>query len=380
MTIVRADADIFRFPNTLGALPTLSGGAGYFIASMGTMDAATEKIAAIGSVHWYGRPASTKTLSSAGGKIHFRTGSVTWATAGTTLRVGIQDLQGDGSGASVAQPDGTFDVYDDLVQGTDALSANAFVTATMSSGTKSIAHGQLLAVVFDLTVRNGADSIIMMALTAQTKGFSPCHNNYVGSWAATATGNCPIILLEADDGTLGIFAGCLFGVSASTSLSSSTTPDEIALVFQVPWEIEIGSLWTGIAPDLATHDWRLRLYSNPLGTPTALATVDGYGEQGTGDTDERWGGFSIAPQVIRPNIDYAIAIAGTGSAAFGLAQLSIADAAHRAVMGLSNCRQGSRSDDTGAFGSLDTTLIPALGFGVSGIHSGQPRPQYHLGI
>lgn len=55
------------------------------------MDAATEKTAMIGRVYISGRPGSAKTISAAGGgSISFRTGTVTFANAGTTIALGIK--------------------------------------------------------------------------------------------------------------------------------------------------------------------------------------------------------------------------------------------------------------------------------------------------
>src|SRR3990172_6421351 len=129
---------------------------GYGQTSSGTLDAAGEKIVFIGRMYLEGGPGS-KTISSAGGKIDWRTSAVTWATPGSALRVGIADV--DLTKGPPGRDDGTFDVRKDLVQGTDSLASNTWVSTAMDTGTKTIAHGDLVAIVFELTATLGVDSV-----------------------------------------------------------------------------------------------------------------------------------------------------------------------------------------------------------------------------
>ena len=57
-----------------------------------TIDAAVEAVHYTGQV-FLEAGSGSKTISSAGGKIHWRTsGTVTFANAGTTIRIGLQDV------------------------------------------------------------------------------------------------------------------------------------------------------------------------------------------------------------------------------------------------------------------------------------------------
>ncbi len=125
------------------ALQTLANKMGMIISSDGglmgsginnaTMDGAGESQAFIGKVFLEAGTGS-KTISSAGGKIRWRSGTVTFANAGTNFRIGIQDV------ASTGLEDGTFDVYADLVGGTDTITGSADQLTAMETGTKTISH------------------------------------------------------------------------------------------------------------------------------------------------------------------------------------------------------------------------------------------------
>src|SRR4030095_12915179 len=95
------------------------------------MNAATAKTAMIGRVYISGRPGSAKTIIAAvGGSISFRTGTVTFANAGTTIDLGIQDV--DTANGPTARPDGSFDVSRTLTGGTDTISSNTWTTFAMT--------------------------------------------------------------------------------------------------------------------------------------------------------------------------------------------------------------------------------------------------------
>src|SRR5512146_744096 len=121
----------------------------YGSSGTSALNAAGYKTAFIGNVYISGRPVGAKTISAAGGgSISFTPGTNTFADAGTNLRVGIQDA--DTSNSPVV-PDGTHDVYADLVPGSVTLTGGTWYEADMSSGTKSITHGQEIAIVFEMT-------------------------------------------------------------------------------------------------------------------------------------------------------------------------------------------------------------------------------------
>lgn len=346
-------------------------------ASAFTTDATDEKYAMMGRVHIDGRPSAAKTISSSGGKIHFRTGAVTWATSGTTLRIGIQDL--DNTTGPNGTPDGTFDVYDDIVQGTDSLSANTWTTITMSSGTKSIAHGDLIAVVFDLTTRNGSDSVAYSALN-QTQANHPLCRGYTTSWQNPING-LPLVVIEFDDGTLATILGSLPFITYTLELfSDSTNPDERGLIFQVPFACQVegcvlSPIYFGTG---ANSDCDITLYETPLGTPNALATKSILAEN-MNTTESAFFLLFSSPAYLKSNTDYCLAIKATGASNVGLRVCTLPSAASRCFIdGGTNLRKGTRNNGSGAF-SEDTTNLYVMGVLISAVDAG-PSPSYQLGL
>lgn len=347
--------------------------------AIGTMDAATEKVAFMGVVMWDGAPGSAKTMGSAS-KIHFLTGACTFADGSTTLRIGLQDLLATGS---IATPDGTFDVYADLTGGA-GITGSAVNTVTLStSGSKSVAHGQALAIVWDMTARGGADSVVITGLTSSTNlwrmpGAAPFTG---GGWGGTGQ-YTPMVLLEADDGTFGILSGVPFiSAAAITTYSDSTNPDERGLIFQVPFQCKVDGIWIQMGSGNAAADSTLSLYADPLGTPNALATASVLGEQGINSTTvTRTLFFPITEQTLSAGTDYCVALRATGASVVAISQATVT-ATHRSVMGLANCRLGTRNNGSGAF-SETTTEIPFIAMQISALDDGigMARANLALGV
>jgi hypothetical protein len=333
------------------------------------MDAAAEKVAFIGTVYIDGRPAGAKTISSGGGKIHFLPGTATFAdTTGTptTIRVGIQDLDDTtgGSGAGVgAAVDGTFDVYDDLVAGTDTITTSTWKTVTMSSGTKDITHGQKIAVVFDMTSRGaGATDTVQVtgvAIQVANAGWPQVQHN-TASWVRQ--NSLPICIIEFDDGTLGTIEGGL-PISAITgqSFASNSTPDEYGLIFQLPFESTAISLWMIAKPTTNAANGELILYSDPLGTPVAEATISLDANNFQLSDGVRFGEWTIPTAVtLAANTDYAVAFRPTTTTNVSLTLFTLPDANYRKFMAGTNVSRGHRTDNAGAFTST-TTSYPLIG-------------------
>jgi hypothetical protein len=345
------------------------------LSAMGTMDATGEKLAMVGTVFWADRSTSAKTFGTSS-KITIRTNNVTFADASTNLRVGIQDVAT--SGTVFAQPDGTFDVYADiggtsgLLTSSDDGVAKSF---TMTTGSKSITQGDLIAIVFDMTARGGSDSV-------QISGFSGRNYNYpmpplnlenTGSWAQVATYCVPNVLLEADDGTLGVFRGGQFYLSASTNwtFSDSTNPDERGLLFRVPFGCKIDSIRFMTGANDANADFTITLYSDPTGTPAAVVSRSWLGEHMAGNAGPRYLQVQFPDQyALSANTDYVLAIRATGSGNVSLGYYTLANALHRNVNGCANCAYAYRDGGSGAFNVSGTSTIPEMAILISAIETG----------
>lgn len=386
MSFVSISGNGHIFPTLLPMLRLYSTGGGIdttSFQSVGTIDAATEKLAFIGHVKWSDNPTAAKTVG-ASSKIHFRTGAATFADAGTNLRIGLQDVS-TASGPPV-QPDGTFDVYADVAGNSGLITSSddsVLKSITLStSGSKSVAQDQLIAIVFEMTARGGTDSLGLTNFYSIDRTNLPTSLVYIGSWAVvTINGSVPNVMLEAEDGTFGILRGAMYiAHGGQHSFASTSTPDEYALLFQVPYACKVDAVILATGNTSATADFSLVLYSTPTGTPTALATVSVLGEHLSNQSDDRYMIVPLGAEYgLQPNTDYAIAMQSTGAGNAILGYFDIGNAAHRTANGLGSCRQGTRTNATGAF-SETTTRIPLIGVQISALDDGAGMGKASLNI
>jgi hypothetical protein len=327
-----------------------------------TMDAAGESYAAIGRIHLTSGPGTSKTLSSSGGAIAWNSGAVTFGNAGTTLRIGINDVGATGleDGTWTSEP------FADLVGGTDTITANSLQVTPIETGSRSITHGDLIAVVFELQSRV-SDSIVVGYPSVST--LMPYGTADTGSGPAKLT-LPPMVTILFDDGTLGWFGmdSYAFRIPSVGAFGSSSTPDEYGLLFQVPVEMTITALFAQVGSIASTDDFELLLYSDPLGTPVAERTV-------TVDADLVSTGLyfegGIADFTLAAATNYVIAVRPTTTNTITIGKIALPGAAYRACMPFgTTTSQVSRTDNTGAFGSADTALLPLFGVWVSAIHDG----------
>ena len=99
------------------------------------------KFAFCGHIRIDGRPVGAKTISSAGGKLHFMAAGIGFVDLASTFDFGIQDVSASGP---PIQPDGTFDVKATLVGGGGVFTTTAWNQIPMTTGSKSITNGDTL--------------------------------------------------------------------------------------------------------------------------------------------------------------------------------------------------------------------------------------------
>lgn len=263
-------------------IPSLPGwGAAGVRANAVTMDAANEGLHSVGNVSIPG--GGSKTISSSGGSIFWFSGSSwTLSKATTNLRIGIQDAS---LTAAPVRGDGTFDVYADF-SSSSGLAANTYYESAMTTGTKTISHGDIVSIAHILTARGSGDSITIAAtsgtiFTAQDLQY-PVISTYTGAW-----GRSPVAQAHAgiifDDGTFGFISGGFVPKNISTvAYNSGSTPDEIGNLitpFRSMWVRGALAQLNLSATTSPQPTFEFCLYENPLGSsPTLLeaktVTVD----------------------------------------------------------------------------------------------------------
>lgn len=362
---------LIEFPNKRGVLFIALYGIPYGSfpnTQSNVINAVGESIAFIGRLYLESGPGTSKVFSSAGAKIYARAASVTFANGSTNFRAGIQDVS-----LTTGLEDGTYDVQGNFTGGGGGV-ANGMNEWAMGSGTKTITHGDLIAVVLELTARGGADSIGIVTPAVGVTG------NLIFPYCTTDTGGGPVkiktlpqVITESDDGTLGWFGSESWagGALQIASFNVDSTPDEYALVFEIPYKIEINAL-NGIITIGASAAAELILYSDPLGTPVAerVITIDPDVVAGTsfGLFEEQITAYELQASTkyaiaLRPTTTNNVAITGP---TFGSGNGHL----RRVTIWGTNASLYTRTGNTGAFGSEDTENIPALGFMANKIDNG----------
>ena len=327
-----------------------------------TIDAAGESVHFIGTCYIDGRPAAAKTLSAAGGTISWNPGAITFANAGTTLRIGIQDV--DGTNGTPARGDGTHDVYADLVGGTDTITATTWREDAMETGTKDITHGQLITIVFNLESRGGADSIQVRTHSSGLTTNFPTVTLEAPDATFAVQASLPIALITFDDGTLGwIYGSMLSSALGTVSLDVNSAADEIASIFQFSRPTPIDGLWFyGLLETAAGGGTtELILYSDPEGTPAAVSggtlTLDH--EQRSSSGVSRYFVENLpAVIVLSANTKYAVAVRPTSTENVTIHNNDVAAANHlKSMPGGTQAYYGTRAGQTGAFSTTTTRRL-----------------------
>lgn len=337
-----------------------------------TMDAAGESSFAVGHIRLSTGVGTTKTLSSAGGKIHWRTGAVTFANGSSNLRLGVQDVTASG----VNDDTWTSEPQADLVGGTDTITANTVMSTAIESGSRNITHGDFIAIGAELTARGGADSIVVATINAGVAAYS--------SHGAIDTGSGPALqslsqmfTIEFDDGTIGTFDSVVPHVyEARAAYGTGSNPDEYALVVQFPFTFQASGLYAHVANVVAADDFELLLYTDPLGSPSASKTLTfdsslfavTSGNPGTVSRP-----FTSTDVTIAANTLYGIAIRPSTANTLSHHQINLGsgNANLRRATQLGTSWSGySRDGNSGAFGSEETDILPVLGIWAQGFDDG----------
>lgn len=357
---------LVSIPNKIGALfwpmPFISIG---LAGNATTIDAVGESASLIGRIHLEGGSGSSKTISSAGGKIYWRSTAAVWADAATNLRIGIQDV-----GATGVE-DGTYDVQADLQPGAPAaLVTDGFNETAMASGSKTIADGDVVAVVIEMTARGATDSVTVGRYSGAATNF-PYSTIDISGTPVRSSAIIPITI-EFDDGSIGWIDAAYITPGNTTDMTgvavafnSGSTPDERGLIFQVPFACSIRKVRALVGSIGSSDDFEMVLYSDPLGTPVAERTIAANADQtGSITTVSDYELAFATPFTLAANTKYAITIRPTSANSITVQEYRFTTGYQKLMRPTqlgANWYLGYRSDQTGAF-TEETYTLPIIGF------------------
>lgn len=247
------------------------------VVASSSIGAAGRQVHLIGQVYLEDPTGGSKTISSSGGIIAWRTpSSPIFSNAGTQLDIGIQDLDLTIS-ATPARGDGTMDVSATLIGGTDSLGASGTKETAMETGSKTINHGDFIAVVFNMVSRGGSDSVSLGGYnegdyTDATRAIPSVSSVTSGTWS-TVTNMTPQVTLVFDDGTVGWLVEALPPISQSNvAFNSGSTPDEVGNLVKLRTKTRIVGFVSEIVTANNSSAFEFNVYTDPLGTPVSVAS------------------------------------------------------------------------------------------------------------
>jgi hypothetical protein len=229
------------------------------------------------AVHYLGffitEDGNPHTIDTSGlSSLRWRTGTVTFANAGTTVRVGLAPIDlANGPPGRAANTANVidFDVYADLIGGGGGITANAWQTHTPTNGSKLVASGDLIVFAVQMRARGGTDLIQASSDSALAFEHFPATTTFTASYAsASQMPTCEVVF---SDGARGWFFGTEVKVTTTPrTWNSGSVTKEYGQLFQLPFPVRVFGIYGSVDPD---NDFEAVLYSDPLGTPVAERTV-----------------------------------------------------------------------------------------------------------
>ena len=285
-----------------------------------------------------------------------------------TLRASIQGVA-DPTGAAGRKGNGTIGVS---ATGSAPGGVGAYTFTFTPAG--SYSTGDLIAIVVDLTsYTSGTFNLGALAIAGGS------NNDPANTFNNGGSNTCTNVILKAGDGTYGTLRGATWVPSAPTYVTYSTdsTYDEYGNVFTAPFKCQVTGVWfRGYPAARGTSLMDARIYSDPLGTPSALATA-------TGASNELWnttssaGGvgqlFFAAPITLTAGTQYAFGLrstAATGSEV-NIEEQQLQAANEGTIMpGGTSVYEIRRDAGTGAFAAVNTAYFLVGGIIITGLDDG----------
>lgn len=352
------------------------------LANLGSvvLDAANEACIMVGQV--FTEDGASHTIDTTGSSsLGWRTGSVTFANGGTTVKVGIAAVDlvaGPPARASNVADVITFDLSKSLTGGGGGIAATSWQEHVPDAGSKTIANGDLVAFCVQMTARGGADSIAASIAAGIASNARPSVTSFVGGTYSNPS-QLPNVVITFSDGTLGfMWGGSVASVGNNTQTWNNTSGiKEYGNFIQMPVSAKAYGIVFGTGPDGNTD---AVLYSDPLGTPVAentvsvdLNTIAGVG------TTRLFAALFPAPFSMAANTPYAAILKPTSATSISLQYKTFNAAAHQKAESLgTNAYAINR--DTGAFAAQNSSKDRFTIGLLVGAFDHPARPTYALGL
>lgn len=347
MTLVNLVGAGDWFPTPLMGFWTPAG------AAQVTLDADEEEIQMIGRIKIDG--GGSKTFGTSGSKIDWLPGTTITFLSGSTVRVGVKQVSlTTGPPGRAVIGAAAFDVYDDLVGGTDTITSTTWRSDPMSAGTPfTVTNGDLLAICLHLDTSSGTPNVKIRGFAPALIIGMPLTSLVTSGPTHTLQTFTPNIVLTFDDGTLGwIEGGVVFSVADVASANVGNT-NIFGNIFRRPFPCAIDALAANVGPTTSGANFSLALYSTPLGTPALVEAVSFDANVVT--TAQRMQIANLTtPRTLLANTDYAIGVRQDTATGVTVLQYDVNDAAHFKPNGMGAECYGATSTAAATFAAINS--------------------------
>jgi hypothetical protein len=334
-----------------------------------TIDAVGEKIAFMGPVYHQGGGSKDVT------KVHFRFGTVV-KSGGSGLTVSLQNV--DAANGPPMRPDGTQDQTVAIANGDANFASNTNYTTAAFSASRTVAFGELLAVVieYDVTGWLTPDTVgIAIASNANDVFYPPNYGTslYTGTWATSGDdGIFPSVLLEYTDGSFGSLGqgypitdavGCIDYINTGDGAA-----DERALKLTMPFDCECSGGFVHVQPSANNANFDIILYDTDGTTVLGSESFDAnqqYNATNGGITHAHW-----TPVTLAAGSAYRITVKPTTTTNIIVMWYRLANADHRKALRIGTDTVGSTRLDAGAWTDSSVILMCDAGLILSKIDDG----------
>lgn len=283
-------------------------------------------------------------------RIIWRTGTGLVVAGATPVTIGIQPVSL--TAGPPAQGTGTYDVSATVALNT--LADSTTYKTAMTTGTKTLSHGDVVSVRWTMGTRAGTDALFIQSfLNASSSAITNYgHTVPVLNLAATTSAPCPCVLdFEGDETVLGLVEMNYPHFQTISALQTYNLNDEFGMIVRPPVKCKVDGFWI-TARQADAINYELYFVTDPLGASpglTLLKTLDG---DSTAVASAHRAHVHYFPAVeLLANTDYAFVVRSLGAsgvfAHFATAN-DIRHIGHFYGFGV-NDRRCTRTGATGAF-------------------------------
>lgn len=273
-----------------------------------TLDADEEEAQLIGYAQ-LAAGSGSKTFGTTNSKIGWLPGASIAFVSSATLRVGVKKAASisttAGPPARATIGAAAFDVYKDLVGGTDTITSTTWREETMASGTPfTVNHNDLLAVCFHLDLVSGTQSIKVRQAGLNAAFIASLVQTLVTSGPTyTAVQARPNARITFDDGSLGwLYEGIIYSAATVEVIGNTNIYGNIFRP-TVPMVVDAVAMEM-LSAGTTNFDVGIWLASDPS-APIASVSVD---PQQLALTNTRTHSFPIVATTLSPGVDYVVGV------------------------------------------------------------------------